>query len=97
MMASTGLEDIGAKILSECGLVSALLVSAVFYLALRLAQATKGWEEDRDEAAKRIDAANATIFRLVEASNEADRAYAVALSRLEVMLTAAQARKGDDC
>lgn len=88
-----GLGDLPAKIFSQCGLISSLLVVAVTWLALRLAQVTKAWEGDRAEAVKRIDAANATIIKLMEAGSEADRANAVALNRLEVMLTAARARK----
>jgi hypothetical protein len=94
MMATGGWDDIVAKAFSECGLVASLLISAILYLSLRLGQVTKLWESANEDAVKRLESANATIVKLVESSNESDRAYAVSLNRLEVMLAAAQARNG---
>ncbi len=35
------------RIISQCGLVSGLLVAAVVYLAVQLAKTRAGWEQDR--------------------------------------------------
>jgi hypothetical protein len=93
-MATGGWDDIVSKVFSECGLVASLLIFAILYLSLRLGQVTKLWESANEDAVKRLEAANVTIVKLVESNNESDRAYAVSLNRLEVMLAAAQARNG---
>lgn len=95
LMAAVGWDEISQKLFSECGLVSALLISAICYLSMRLGQVTKLWEAANEEAVKRLESANVTIIKLVESNNESDRAYAVSLNRLEVMLASAQARKGN--
>lgn len=43
----TGLGDLPAKLLSQCGLVSGVLVVAIVWLALQLAKARASWEADR--------------------------------------------------
>lgn len=95
LMGAGGWDEIVAKVFSECGLVASLLITAICYLSLRLGQVTKLWEAANEDAVKRLEAANVTIVKLVEANNEADRAYAVSLNRLEVMLASTQARKSN--
>lgn len=42
-----GVSDIPDKLMSQCGIASALLVAAVIYLAASNAKTRSAWEEDR--------------------------------------------------
>lgn len=68
---------------------------ATFFI-IRSAKVQAAWENDRREASKKLDAANETILKLLEASNKADVEVAVALKGVETMLVALQARGGTD-
>lgn len=81
-----GLSDLPAKLLSQCGLVSGILVAAVIWLALQLAKARQVSETDR-----------ATFVKMMNEQNVAYEKMAVSHSKLEGMLLALQVRSaGDD-
>jgi len=75
-------------------------MSAVGWFALRFARSEADREAERNEATKRIDEAtkrlieaNTTIIRLVESSNKSDEGVAVALAKLEVLISATKSYK----
>jgi hypothetical protein len=92
-----GLGDLPAKVLSQCGLVSALLVVAVAWLAMQLAKTRAAWETDRAAIEKLREADRQGMLKLLEASNEAYENLAVSHAKLEGMLLAVQARRSGDC
>lgn len=47
MARAQGVSDIPDKLMSQCGIASALLVAAVIYLAASNAKTRSAWEEDR--------------------------------------------------
>ena len=91
-----GLGDLPAKILSQCGLVSALLVAAVSWLAWQLAKTRAAWEADRSEMTKLRDADRVAMLKLLESGNDAYENLAVSHAKLEGMLLAVQARGNGD-
>jgi hypothetical protein len=56
-----GLAEIPAKLLSQCGIVTAVLVIAVVWLATRLAKTTAAWEADRSSMLKMYHDLSASI------------------------------------
>ena len=68
---------------------------AVVWFAYRFAKSEADRAVERAEAAKRLDTANATIIRLLEVGNVADTNVAVALGRIETVLSALRLGAGD--
>ena len=77
--------DLPGKILSQCGLVSGLLVAAVVYLASQLAKTRAAWESDRSGMAK-----------LIESQNVAYEKLAVSSAKLEGIVLSLQVRGAGD-
>ena len=75
--------DIPDRILTQCGLASGLLVSAVIYLALQLAKTRAGWESDRSG-----------MMRIIEGQNDAYETLAQSHAKMEGILLALQASRG---
>ncbi len=84
-----GVEDVVSKIFTQCNLISGISVLLVVWFAVQ-------YTKLQAEATKRIDAANATIIRLMEAGSKTDEGVAIALSKLEVILGTMQPRRGGD-
>jgi hypothetical protein len=81
-----GLSDLPAKLLSQCGLVSAVLIVAVVWLALQLAKARDGWEKDR-----------AGMLKMMAEQNSAYDKIAISHAKIEAVLFSMHARGiGDD-
>jgi hypothetical protein len=96
MDGGIGISDLPAKIFSQCGLVSGLLVVAVSWLALQLAKTRAAWEADRAAMMQLREADKAAMLKLIESGNDAYDNLAVSHAKLEGMLLAVQARGGDD-
>lgn len=92
-----GLGDLPAKILSQCGLVSALLVAAVSWLAWQLAKTRAAWEADRAEMTKLRESDRVAMLKIIESGNDAYEMLAVSHAKIEGMLLAVQARSNGDC
>jgi hypothetical protein len=92
-----GLTDLPSKIISQCGLVSALLVCAVSWLAWQLAKTRAAWETDRTEMTKLREADRSAMLKIIEAGNDAYESLAVSHAKIEGMLLAVQARRNGDC
>lgn len=75
------LSEIPEKILSQCGLVSALLVIAVIWLTIQLAKTRASWEQDRSE-----------MMDIARLQNESFDNLVVSNAKLEGMLLAFQRR-----
>ncbi len=91
-----GLSDLPAKILSQCGLVSAILVVAVSWLAWQLAKTRAAWEADRAEMGKLREADRAAMLKIVDSGNDAYELLAVSHAKLEGILLAVQSRRNGD-
>jgi hypothetical protein len=87
-----GFDDIAGKIVSQCGLVSGLLVIAVAWLALQLAKTRAAWEADRAAMEKLRESDRAALMKIIEDSSAAYENLAVSHAKLEGMLLAVQAR-----
>lgn len=63
-----GIGDLPEKLLSQCGIASALLVAAVIYLAASNAKTRTAWEEDRKlmaSAYEKLAVSNAKLEGIV--------------------------------
>lgn len=80
---------------TQCGLIGSLLVIAVVWLSFKLTKSEAGREADRVDATRRLEAANATIIRIMEASTKVAENTAVAVGKMETVLTY-QSRGSDD-
>lgn len=58
------ISDIPDKVLSQCGLVSGLLVAAVIWLAVQLAKTRAAWEADRGTMTNIIEDLNTSYGNL---------------------------------
>jgi hypothetical protein len=86
MEAVPGLTDLPAKLLSQCGIVTAVLVIGIVWLALQLAKTRASWETDR-----------AGMMKMFQEQNAAFDKIAISHAKLEGMLFALQTRSsGDD-
>ena len=81
-----GFPDLAAKVFSQCGLVSTILLAWVIWLMAQLSKARATGEADR-----------AAALKLLNDQIGANKEIAVLLGKSEVMLTALQSRGlGDD-
>jgi hypothetical protein len=91
-----GLADLPSKILSQCGIVTALLVVAISWLSVQLAKTRAAWEADRAAMEKLREADRAAMMTVLQQSNDAYENLAVSHAKLEGMLLAVQARRNGD-
>jgi hypothetical protein len=82
MGAIPGIIDLPARVLTQCGLVSGLLMVAIIYLAIELAKARALSETDR-----------ASYVKLLNEQTAAQRELAIANAKLEGMLFAIENKK----
>jgi len=76
--------ELPERILNQCGIASGLLISGVIYLALQLAKTRAGWEADRSG-----------MMRIIEGQNDAYETLAASHAKMEGILLALQASRGD--
>lgn len=77
-----GLTGLSERLLSQCGLVTAVLFAGIVWLALQLAKTRAGWETDRSGMLKMYDTQNTAYENL-----------ATSHAKLEGMLLALQSRR----
>jgi hypothetical protein len=80
-----GLAEIPAKLLSQCGIVTAILVIGIVWLALQLAKTRADWEKDR-----------AGMMKMYAELISAGEKTSVSLGTIQGMLIAVQRGAGDD-
>lgn len=76
-----GLTDLPAKLLSQCGIVTAVLLAGIVWLAVKLASAQKQSETDR-----------ASFMKLYNDQTSAYEKLAIASAKTETLLFALQSR-----
>ncbi len=86
-----GLADLPAKLVSQCGLISGMLVIAVAWLAWQLAKTRAAWESDRAEMTRLRETDRQSVQKIIEAGHAAYDKLAVSHAKIEGMLLAAQA------
>jgi hypothetical protein len=91
-----GLSGLLSELTTKCGAVSALSVVMAAFFILRSTRIQAAWDASNVEAAKRLDAANVTIVKVMEASTRADAEVAIALEGVKTLLLAFQLRGGND-
>lgn len=65
-----GLSDLPARLLSQCGLVTAVLVIGIVWLAVQLAKTRAGWETDRAGMMKLYAEQNAAYDKIAASHNK---------------------------
>lgn len=65
-----GLSELPEKVLTQCGLVTLVLLVAILWLASQLAKAHSGWEADRASMLKNSQEQNAAYERMASAHAE---------------------------
>lgn len=75
-------EELSEKILSQCGLATAILVAGIVWLAMQNAKTRQAWETDRSE-----------LIKIIVNQNSSNQNLTVAKEKLETLLLAVESRR----